>query len=320
MNNFSQYLADALANTVCKSTLKQKLCYALLAAMRKLVCLFGNFQIRYRIPQTKHTLTMPLSHRLYEIASLNEMYDTYITRVCEALRESSSRLCLIDIGANIGDTALRMNPRKGDCLLCVEPAPEYAALLKKNTKALNGVCFVETFLGARDETQSGAYKRIHGTGYIDKQSQGDKESTIKLSTLDSLLEKNHTYKEPDFIKVDTDGYDFNILMGAEKVLRQCMPVLSFECWHGIDPDYETSFINLSRFLVTIGYKRALFYDNSGVPLTVANLSDEVTLRMLAQNQMNHRGRYLDCLTGSEAFIEKFITQELETLRRSSSES
>ena len=59
----------------------------------------------------------------------------------------------------------------------------------------------------------------------------------------------------DFIKVDTDGHDFQVLLGAEALIRDG-GVLGFSVeaqFHGASHDYANTFSNIDRFLRDCGF-------------------------------------------------------------------
>jgi FkbM family methyltransferase len=58
----------------------------------------------------------------------------------------------------------------------------------------------------------------------------------------------------DFIKVDTDGHDFEVLLGAEQLLRQGVLGLLVEAQlHGAAHDYSNTFANIDRYLRGLGF-------------------------------------------------------------------
>lgn len=73
--------------------------------------------------------------------------------------------------------------------------------------------------------------------------------TVRLSRLDSLA-----LGRPRFIKLDTEGAEFKVLLGARALLEGCRPVLAFEFGeasygaYGVDPD------EVHRYLASLGYE------------------------------------------------------------------
>jgi FkbM family methyltransferase len=72
--------------------------------------------------------------------------------------------------------------------------------------------------------------------------------------LDQFLEREGS-PNPDFIKVDTDGSDYEVLLGAERALRET-PVLglSVECqFHGPVHPHSNLFSNIDTLLRSLGF-------------------------------------------------------------------
>ncbi len=72
--------------------------------------------------------------------------------------------------------------------------------------------------------------------------------------LDDYVQK-HSIPSVDFIKVDTDGHDFPVLLSAEKTLDQSGVLgLSVECqFHGACHPYANTFSNIDSFLRSKGF-------------------------------------------------------------------
>ena len=66
------------------------------------------------------------------------------------------------------------------------------------------------------------YRRVHWSGRIPA-----KTLQVECVRLDSILELND---KPDFIKIDTQGSELQILQGAEQLLRQASPIVLAETW------------------------------------------------------------------------------------------
>ena len=53
------------------------------------------------------------------------------------------------------------------------------------------------------------------------------EISSQTTTLDSVAEK-HDFLDVDLIKIDTDGYDLEILRGADRIVTRARPVIQIE--------------------------------------------------------------------------------------------
>ena len=128
----------------------------------------------------------------------------------------------VDIGANIGSYSVLASKVCGASVIAIEPDPDTAKHLYRNFQ-INDVLDVseiaETALGASRGTVSFTI----GLDTTNKVADGaDKDvRTAPLTTLDSLLEK----RRPRVIKMDVEGYEAEVLKGAEKTL-ECPDLLA----------------------------------------------------------------------------------------------
>jgi hypothetical protein len=77
-----------------------------------------------------------------------------------------------------------------------------------------------------NETTASATKPV----YADHDPRGEQEVTV--TTLDTLLA---TEPRLDFLKIDTDGFDFKVLRGAAVLLASQKPLLFFELVPSLTP-------------------------------------------------------------------------------------
>lgn len=77
-----------------------------------------------------------------------------------------------------------------------------------------------------------------------------------MTTLDAAL---GTDTKVDFIKVDTDGFDFEVLRGAEATIRRDWPILYFEYFPGLLTSPESDL----AWLQVLGYRTFFCYTPSG---------------------------------------------------------
>jgi FkbM family methyltransferase len=173
---------------------------------------------------------------------------------------------VIDVGANIGDTALllaRFAP--GAKVLCVEGDPHFMADLKVNASQITGVTLAQAILSDRTFETRGKFVVSHGTAHLELDAAGE---TIRMVTLDDLAKEHVEFSNPHVIKVDTDGFDPAILRGAKNTLTSSRPVVFYE-WHpysyGIAGENDTSHAD---FLMSLGYRRFIIYTNRGEPLLI----------------------------------------------------
>jgi FkbM family methyltransferase len=142
---------------------------------------------------------------------------------------------LLDIGAHYGFFALAALRAGGPTarVMCVEPSSRAVKVLRANLEA-NGatreVQIVQTALGDTDGTLRMLTTGPFGADYMVVPTQARTDTvSVKVRSLRSLLED--TGFQPTHIKVDIEGYEFELLQAGEDVLSALKPLLYLEL-HG----------------------------------------------------------------------------------------
>jgi FkbM family methyltransferase len=198
-----------------------------------------------------------------------------IELVHQVFRVKGKSLCLLDVGAALGDTVLLLKERCPGHVAkfkCIEGDSEFCGLLKTNTARFNDVEIIQTLL-ARQPTQIRSLVKHHkGTAA----ALGD--DYITAVDLDSIAAVQN--QEIDVLKIDVDGFDGEVLSGARKLLTSAHPPAVIFEWHpnlikrtGNDP--LTSFAALQE----CGYTRYLWFNNIG---TFSHFSDVCSPRILTR--------------------------------------
>lgn len=123
-----------------------------------------------------------------------------------------------DIGANVGFYTL-LAATRAKRVIAIEPLAENVAYLKRHLD-LNGVRNVEVWSVAvadkeGDESFAAAGDRSQG-------KLGGGGPMVRTVTLDRLCE---IYGRPALIKVDVEGAEYRVLLGAQKCLAAHRPIL-----------------------------------------------------------------------------------------------
>ena len=124
---------------------------------------------------------------------------------------------------------------------------------------------------------------------------------INFTTLTSLLQLEN--KKITLIKVDTDGFDFDVLISGEEILRKHKPILYWE--NLIDHDFQIKgFKNLYQLLTRINYKFIYIFDNFGNLITFTNsfsILEEINEYLYSQlkSDCTRTFHYTDILASTE---------------------
>jgi FkbM family methyltransferase len=222
-------------------------------------------------------LLAPLSHDLplYQQSFLH--YDTALPRLARHLQEAhGAALAVVDVGANIGDSAAALLALPQTRVLAIEGNDRFFQLLAANGAQWAGrLTAVHCLLGEKSEVRAAAIEVHHGTGRL-----RPGEGTVALRSLADVIDEHPAFRDARLVKIDTDGFDIAILRGARPWLAIARPVLFFEYdphfWRPITPDGARLF----RELADVGYGPLLAYDNFGWLVWSGSVHDERRLEEL----------------------------------------
>ena len=137
---------------------------------------------------------------------------------------------ILDIGANIGNHTLywlTTSPKRAKYVYAFEVIDETYEILKKNI-ALNGLQNKTTLfhfgLGANNTTASISSMRFNNIG--ETSIQEDKNGKFQIRKLDDV-KLNHKI---DFVKIDVEGLEVDVIKGAKKFLTKDKPLIWVELW------------------------------------------------------------------------------------------
>jgi hypothetical protein len=123
------------------------------------------------------TLTADRDHRLDQYLARFPDYSRNLPRVAQVLLDSGREFEILDVGANIGDTAALLRAAGvTNRLHCVEGNASFFRLLEKNAAALGDVSLYQLWLGERDGTASGPVE-VGGTASLPG------EGSVQITTL-----------------------------------------------------------------------------------------------------------------------------------------
>ena len=147
-----------------------------------------------------------------------------------ALPKTEKGDIFLDVGAHIGKYALQVAKIVGEkgLVIAIEPMPEnYDALLQNiwlnkleniiplNIAAWNTESDLKLFIG--DKNGRNSLKNNRGLGYVE----------VKTKVLDKVLKKLNV-NQVDWIKIDVEGAEYEVLQGLGNTLKNNRPKLIVE--------------------------------------------------------------------------------------------
>ncbi len=172
---------------------------------------------------------------------------------------------VIDIGANVGVFTLNAAEKVGKkgCIVAVEPEPNNVLFLRKNVKNKKNVIIIPKAVGNSKKTiklyiskfpDEHSIKHNYGYGYV----------KVKITTLDNIV-STLKLKDINFLKVDTEGSELDVLNGGINTLKNYKPNLVIE-YHS-----RNDKIKLIKFLEKIKYNIKTIKLNKNMGIIHASL-------------------------------------------------
>lgn len=197
----------------------------------------------------------------YGIASNGDVESFDSSLVKDILMSFKDKYIFYDIGANTGwYSMLAALLNKRSSVYSFEPVTEHVDCLKESITLNRFDDRVIIHPVALSNTNGEASILLAGSGSsLEKEFLPVNEGVriIQTKTLDSLV-KMYNIPFPDFIKIDVEGHEYKVLLGAKEVLSKSTPILFIEIAktlknihrNFVHKDYEAIF----SLLFSLGYE------------------------------------------------------------------
>jgi len=157
---------------------------------------------------------------------------------------------VLDLGANIGVFSVYCaNVCKSGRIYSFEPVSFVFDILSKNTKNYKNCFCFKLGVGSKNEEKiikirswNPGYSTIDPENIERKEESFDVEEKIKIVKLDDWIKENNISKI-DFIKIDIEGYELEVLKGAVETIKNFKPILGISIHHPKLKDEAFSFFD-----------------------------------------------------------------------------
>lgn len=238
-------------------------------------------------------LDIHLSHDFPFILKEYPQYSQNLAWVVGKLYNKYKDLKIIDVGANIGDSAVLIKDVADVPILCVEGNPKFLGLLKSNIRGLKDVFISDCFVGE----ESSMVEAISGLGsaHLKETNNGG----IEVKTMNRVLEEHVMFQNAKLLKIDTDGFDNKIIRASKSFLEESKASVFFE----YDPYFlakqgEEGF-EIYDFFVSLGYYKFFIFDNIGDYV--------ISLDSKSKEQFMELHKYFD--KGGKKYMDIFVVHE-----------
>ncbi len=205
-----------------------------------------------RLKQCRHGLMSYFKHDQYVGRSFDvygEFSESETSLFKEAVQPGD---IVVEVGANIGSHTLFLAQSVGSqgAVLAFEPQRRVFQMLCGNL-ALNGIENVRALqmgLGDGDGVAKipalsfAQTVNVGGVSLASTEAAPDWED-VEVRTLDSF-----NLPRLDFLKIDVEGMEEQVLRGAEQTIRRCRPLLY------VENDREDKSESLLRYMLSLGYR------------------------------------------------------------------
>ncbi len=186
---------------------------------------------------------------------------------CRLTRQSID--IIFDIGANVGQTAIKLSKAFPHAeIYSFEPVQKTFKDLQANVKHYKNIHPYCLGFGKQNE-QKEIYiysKSLLSSCIPESPVMSSRKScgvaTLELETIDAYCHK-HQISSIDLLKVDTEGFDFEVIQGAQELLKnKQINFIYFEFFY-VGNDHPSKLggrlMDVHNFLLPFGYRPVSFY-------------------------------------------------------------
>lgn len=259
-------------------------------------------------------IEVPTSHPSVTARQAQPLRDRAIGIIAAAVEQRHGPATIIDVGANVGDTAaiIASSARRSELVL-VEPSDYFAALLQRNIEQLPNRCrVVRCLVGVADQ---GELRHWGGTAVFEPRSTGAVGYDVKR--LDEL-----GAGDVRLVKIDTDGYDFAIIESHGAWLGETGPALFYE----VDCSTDSLLRQANRALDALErarYEHFAVWDDAGYLLlstddkgVVAQLHEYLHASRRGPGSLRISNFDVLAVTGDDVDVRDAVVADAAALQRS----
>ena len=178
---------------------------------------------------------------------------------------------IFDVGANIGLTTIKFKKSNNSATIySFEPVKKTFEILKDTLKVDNIFPYNIAFGSQNTTSMIKVYENSVLNSLIDdslimSNNSAYTKQNIEIQTIDYFCSINNI-KEIDILKIDTEGYDYEVLLGAENLIKDKKVNFIFfeffEIGNKLNTNSSGSLISINDYLTENGYRFITFYTDT----------------------------------------------------------
>ncbi len=216
----------------------------------------------------EHKIQLDFNDRLERLAALGAFGSATIQDLIRNLQPGE---CFCDCGAHIGIVSLMVGSYLGKTgqVYAFEPSPTTFKRLKTNfSLTASGGCKLEAFpiaVGSRIGEARMHVSSQHGWSTLSSEAVSvciemgahvTEVTEVPMQTLDDFFLGTTTRRLPQAIKIDVEGWEQQVLLGARRLLKENPPrIILIEKNDKILASMGRDFMSLHEFLLKYGYRK-----------------------------------------------------------------
>ncbi len=227
-------------------------------SLRRLGMKDDIFSFRYNTKKIYFYLPWKRDYIQQQILFRNSFYER---KTLEKISKFvSDDFIFLDIGSNIGNHVVYftkiLNAKK---VYSFEPQKDVFEVLERNIEINNIKDRVQLFnIGIGCNNMNAVIDNIPDNNSGATSIKISKNGSIKMNSIDGL----NINDKIDFIKIDTEGFEKQVIMGASNLIKNNLPII----WVEISDNKDFIF----RYLKDLGYNKPIKLDDYGNYLFVNN--------------------------------------------------
>lgn len=269
-------------------------------------------------------MILPFNHALPGYLFDLQFYDRLPARLSKFIGDKCGVVNCIDVGANIGDSIAAFKYGRqnysNDFYIAVEPNSYYSKYLNLNF-CERGVISLPLLCSNSEGTGFASFKELNGTA---SSSFNDRpldvsDKKVKITTVDRIVEFYANDRRFNLLKTDTDGHDFDVVLGAKNFIQEYSPFVLLEVDSFSDKQFLVNVRKTLDLFAKSGYSKLFVYDNQGYFLGLYEIGDAQSLDKLLFYKLSKKFYYFDFLLMTDDYVDEFLSSERGFYASSTSE-